>query len=85
MGRQLFLGGSDGGEEVGGARIKFKESKRRAGRGTRLFGARGLAELRQVASGSAMKSLWLKERKTRSQVVGKQTMLTSWEKNSWEI
>ena len=37
----------------------------------RLLRARGSAELRKVASGSAMQGLWLRYRKVGSQVIGK--------------
>ena len=35
----------------------------------RLFGARGSAELREVASGFGVQSLWLRNRKVRSHLV----------------
>ena len=50
--------------------MKFSESERRAKRRVRLHGARGSAELREVASGSATQSLWLRNGKVGSQVSG---------------
>ena len=50
--------------------MKFSGSERRAKGRVRLLRARGSAELRKVASGSAAQSLWLRNRKMRSQVSG---------------
>ena len=50
--------------------MKFSESERRAEGRVRFLRARGSAELREVASGSATQSLWLRNGKVRSQVSG---------------
>ena len=50
--------------------MKFSGRERRAKGQVRLFGARGSAELREVASGSAMQDLWLINGKVGSQVSG---------------
>ena len=50
--------------------MKFSGRKRRVKRQVRLLRARGSAELRKVASGSATQSLWLRNGKVRSQVSG---------------
>ena len=50
--------------------MKFSESERRAKRRVRLHRARGSAELREVASGSATQGLWLKNGKVGSPVSG---------------
>ena len=50
--------------------MKFSESKRRAKGRVRLHRARGSADLREVASGSATQSLWLRNGKVGSQVSG---------------
>ena len=50
--------------------MKFSESERRAKGRVRLLGARGSAELSEVASSSATQSLWLKNGKVRSRVRG---------------
>ena len=65
----MWTSGSGGGE-VGGSRMKFSESERRAKGRVRLHRARGSAELSEVASGSATQSLWLRNGKVRSQVSG---------------
>ena len=57
--------------EVHGSREKFSWKKGGAERQTKLLRARGLAEIKKVASGSAMQSLWLGNKKVGSQVVGK--------------
>ena len=56
--------------EVGGSRKKFSGRERRAKGQVGLLRARGLVELREVASGSAAQSLWLRNKKVRSQVGG---------------
>ena len=48
--------------------MKFNESERRAKGRVRLHRARGSAEHREVASGSATQSLWLRNGKVRTQV-----------------
>ena len=50
--------------------MKFSKGERRAKERMRLLRARGSAELREVASGSAAQSLWLRNGKVRSQVGG---------------
>ena len=60
---------SEGGK-VGDSRKKFSERERRAKERVRLLRARGSAELKKVASSSAMQGLWLKNRKVRSQISG---------------
>ena len=50
--------------------MKFSESERRAKGRVRLHRARGSAELREVASGFATQSYWLKNGKMGSQVSG---------------
>ena len=55
---------------MGSSRKKFSDSERRAKRRMRLIRARGSAELREVASGSATEGLWLRNGKVGSQVSG---------------
>ena len=50
--------------------MKFSESESRAKGRVSLHRARGTAELRKVASGSAAQGLWLKNGKVGSQVSG---------------
>ena len=50
--------------------MKFRGREGRAKGRVRPFRARGSAELREVASGSATQSLWLRNGKVRSQVSG---------------
>ena len=50
--------------------MKFSGGERRADGRVRLHRARGSAELRKVASGSATHGLWLRNGKVRSQVGG---------------
>ena len=50
--------------------MKFSESERKAKERMRLHRARGSAELREVASGSATQSFWLRNGKVGSQVSG---------------
>ena len=50
--------------------MKFSESERRAKGRVRLHRARGWAEVREVASGSATHGLWLRNGKVESQVSG---------------
>ena len=69
-GRQLCLGSGSGGEQVGGSRKKFSRRERRTKGQARLHRARGSAELREVASGSATQDLWLRNGKVRSHVSG---------------
>ena len=76
--RKVFLQGisnfvwTSGGRrgEVGGSRKKFRGGERRAKGRVRFLRARGSVELREVASGFATQSLWLKNGKVRSQVSG---------------
>ena len=65
----MWASGS-GREKVGGSRKKFSGRERRAKGRVRLLRARGLAELREVATGSATQSLWLRNGKVGSQVSG---------------
>ena len=65
----MWASGSGGGK-VGGSRKKFRGRERRAKGQVRLHRARGLAELSEVASGSAMQGLWLRNGKVRSQISG---------------
>ena len=55
---------------VGGSRKKFTGRERRAKGRVRLHRARGSAQLRKAASGSATQGLWLRNRKVGSQVSG---------------
>ena len=48
--------------------MKFIGNERRAKGRVRLHRARGLVEFREVVSGSATQSLWLRNGKMRSQV-----------------
>ena len=58
-------------DEVGlEAAARNSAGERRAKGRVRLHRARGSAELSEVASGSATQSLWLRNRKVRSQVSG---------------
>ena len=50
--------------------MKFSGRERRAKGRVRLLRARGSAEHREVASGSATQGLWLKNEKVRLQVSG---------------
>ena len=65
----VWASGSGRGE-VGGNRKKFSGRERRAEGRVRLHKARGLAELKVVASGSAGQGLWLRNRKVGPQVSG---------------
>ena len=65
----MWASGS-GREKVGRSRKKFSGRERRAKGRVRLLRARGLAELREVATGSATQSLWLRNGKVGSQVSG---------------
>ena len=69
IGNFVWASGSGGGK-VGGSRKKFSESERRSEGRARLHRVRGSAELREVASGSATQSLWLRNGKVGSQVSG---------------
>ena len=64
-GNFVWASGSGGGK-VGGGRKKFSGGERRAEGRVRLLRARGLAELREVASESATQGLWLRKGKVRS-------------------
>ena len=76
-----------GREEIGGSRKKFSGRERRAKGRVRLHGARGSAELREVASGTATQGLWLRngKEKWKSEISGKRRRPkpNPWEKNSW--
>ena len=65
----VWASGSGRGE-VGGSCKKFSGGEWRAEERVRLLRARGLVELREVASGSATQDLWLKNGKVGSQVSG---------------
>ena len=66
-----FVWASGSGQgKVGGSCKKFSESERKAKGRMRLLRACGSAKLREVASGSAMQSLWLRNGKVGSQVSG---------------
>ena len=66
-----FVWASGSGEgKVGGSRKKFSGGERRAKERVRLHRARGSAELREVASGSATQSLRLRNKKVGSRVSG---------------
>ena len=51
----------------------------------RLLRARGSAELREVASGSATQGLWLRNEKVRSQVSGVDRSRLPGRRTVWEI
>ena len=63
----VWASGSKGGK-VGGSYKKFSGGARRAEGRVRLHKARGSAELREVASGSATQGLWPRNRKVGPQV-----------------
>ena len=69
IGNFVWASGSGGGK-VGGSRKKFSGGEKRAEGRMRLLRARGSGELRNVASGSATRRLWLRNGKVRSQVSG---------------
>ena len=69
IGNFVWTSGSGGGK-VGGSRKKFIGRERRAKERVRLLRARGSAELREVACGSATQGFWLRNGKVRSQVRG---------------
>ena len=69
IGNFVWASGS-GGEKVGGSRKNFSGRGRRAEGRMRLQGARGSAELREVAFDSATQGLWLRNGKVGSQVSG---------------
>ena len=56
--------------EIEGSRNKFSVGEGRAKGRVRFLRARGSAELRKVASGSATQGLWQGDRKVGSQVIG---------------
>ena len=58
------------GEEVGGSHKKFRGIERRAEGRVGFLRARGSAELREVAFGSATQGLWMRNGKVRSQESG---------------
>ena len=59
-----------GGEKIGGSRKKFSRRERKAEGRVRLLRACGLAELKEVASGSATQGLWLRNGKVGFHVSG---------------
>ena len=69
IGNFVWAIGSGRGEIVG-SRKKFSREKGRAKGRVRLPRAYGSTELGKVASGSAMQSFWLRDRKVEPQVVG---------------
>ena len=69
IGNFVWASGS-GGEEVKSSRKNFSGRERKAKGRVRLPRARGSADLRKVASGSATLGLWLRDRKVESQVSG---------------
>ena len=69
IGKFVWANGSGRGG-VGGSRKKFSGRERRAKRRVRLHRARGSAELKEVASGSATQGFWLINEKVGSQVSG---------------
>ena len=90
IGNFVWASGSGGGK-VGGSRKKFSGGERRAEGRVRLFRARGTAELKEVASGSATQGLWRRNGKVRSQVSGVdrsrfpgRTVLKLWEEEDEE-
>ena len=56
--------------KVRGSRKKFSRVEGRAKGRMRLFRARGMAELKKVASSFATQGLWLRNKKVESQVSG---------------
>ena len=56
--------------KVGGSRKKFSGRERRAEGRVRLHRARGSAEFREIASGSATQGFWLRNKKEGSQLRG---------------
>ena len=67
---EFILASDSGREKVGGSRKKFSGREGRAKGRVRLLKARGTAELKEVASGSATQNLWLRNGKVGSQVSG---------------
>ena len=67
----FFWASFSGQEKVGSPRKKLSRGEGRAEGQAKLLRARGLAELGKVASGSTTQSLWLRDQKVRSQVIGK--------------
>ena len=67
IGNFVWANGS-GGEKIGGSRKTFSRRERRAKGQVRLLRALGSAELREVASGSALQSFWLRNGKVGYQV-----------------
>ena len=65
--------------------MKFSRRERRAKGRVRLLRARGSAELREVASGSATQGLWLRNGKVRSQVSGIDRSRFPGRRTVWEI
>ena len=69
IGNFVWASGS-GREKVCGSRTKHSWVEGGAKGQVRLFRARGSAELRKVASGSATHGLWQGDRKVESHVIG---------------
>ena len=69
IGNFVWASGSGGGK-VRGSHKKFSGKERRTEEQVRLLRARGSAELRRLAPGSATQGLWLGNRKVGSQVSG---------------
>ena len=63
----------------------FSGGEKRAEGRVRLFRARGSAELREVASGSATQGLWLRNGKVGSQVSGVHRSRFPGRRTVWEI
>ena len=84
IGNFVWASGS-GGKKVGGSLKKFSRGERRAEGQIILHKARGLAELRKVACGSATQGLWLRNGKVRSQVNGVDQSRFSGRRTVWEI
>ena len=62
VGDCIWAGGSER-EEIGGSRDKLTGVRKRAERGIAFLRTGGPMDLRQVASGSATRCLWLRQRK----------------------
>ena len=84
IGNFVWASGSGGGK-VGGSRKKFSGREKKAEGRVRLLRARGTAELREVASGSATQGLWLRSGKVISQVSGVDRSRLSGRRTVWEI
>ena len=67
LGNSFWATGLEDGRLAAAAK-KFSGDKRRAERAMGIFGTRDPTELRKVFSGSDTHSLWLRDRKVRSQI-----------------